>query len=61
MFEQATLTNGPAGARAWTTFLGLSSQTFTSSGVILAGDTFTTGNRNLQMAKFGINYRFGGM
>src|SRR5580698_2773206 len=26
MFEQATLTNGPASARAWTTFLGLSSQ-----------------------------------
>ncbi len=26
MFEQATLTNGPAGVRAWTTFLGLSSQ-----------------------------------
>src|SRR5580698_8766436 len=26
MFEQATLTNGPAGTRAWTTFLGLSSQ-----------------------------------
>ena len=42
-------------------FLGLSSQTFTSSGVILAGDTFTTGSRNLQTAKVGINYRFGGM
>ena len=26
MFEQATLTNRPAGARAWTTFLGLTSQ-----------------------------------
>jgi protein TonB len=26
MFEQATLTDGPAGARAWTTFLGLASQ-----------------------------------
>jgi protein TonB len=26
MFEQATLTNGPAGVRAWTTFLGLTSQ-----------------------------------
>jgi protein TonB len=26
MFEQATLTNGPAGKRAWTTFLGLTSQ-----------------------------------
>jgi outer membrane immunogenic protein len=40
-------------------YLGLSSQTFTTPGVILAGDTFTTGNRNLQMVKFGINYRFG--
>ena len=26
MFEQATLTNGPAGKRVWTTFLGLTSQ-----------------------------------
>jgi len=26
MFEQATLTNGPAGERVWTTFLGLTSQ-----------------------------------
>jgi periplasmic protein TonB len=26
MFEQATLTDGPAGKRAWTTFLGLTSQ-----------------------------------
>jgi hypothetical protein len=24
----------------------------------LAGETFTTGNRNLQMATVGINYRF---
>jgi outer membrane immunogenic protein len=24
----------------------------------LAGDTFTTGNRNIQMVKLGVNYRF---
>lgn len=40
-------------------FLSLSSRTFTSPGVILAGDTFTTGNPNIQMVKFGINYKFG--
>jgi outer membrane immunogenic protein len=27
---------------------------------VLAGDTFTTGNRTLQMATVGINWRFGG-
>jgi hypothetical protein len=26
---------------------------------VLAGDTFTTHDRDLQMVKFGINYRFG--
>ena len=26
MFEQSTLTNGPSGVRAWTTFLGMTSQ-----------------------------------
>jgi protein TonB len=26
MFEQATLSNGPAGTRAWTTFIGITSQ-----------------------------------
>ena len=26
MFEQSTLNNGPAGARAWTTFFGLTTQ-----------------------------------
>ncbi len=36
MFEQATLTNGPAGARAWTTFLGLSSQIALVSLAVLA-------------------------
>jgi outer membrane immunogenic protein len=41
-------------------FLGLNSRTFTvPAGLILAGDTFSTGNRNVQMLKFGINYRFG--
>jgi outer membrane immunogenic protein len=40
-------------------FLGLSSRTFTSTGIVLAGDTFATGNPNIQMVKFGINYRFG--
>jgi outer membrane immunogenic protein len=40
-------------------YLGLSGQTFSSSGVILAGDTFTTSRPNIQTVKFGINYRFG--
>ena len=40
-------------------YLGLGSQTFTSPGPFLAGDTFNTGNGNIQMVKFGINYRFG--
>jgi outer membrane immunogenic protein len=40
-------------------FLGLSNQTFTSPGIILPGDTFSSGNRNIQMAKFGVNYKFG--
>ena len=41
-------------------FLGLGSRTFTvpAGSPFLAGDTFTTGNRNLQMATVGINYRF---
>jgi outer membrane immunogenic protein len=41
-------------------FLGLSSRTFTVpvGSPFFAGDTFTTGNRNLQMATVGINYRF---
>ena len=41
-------------------FLGLSSRTFTVpvASPFFAGDTFTTGNRNLQMATVGINYRF---
>lgn len=43
-------------------YLGLNSRSFTTTGGLVgipAGDTFTTGNRNVQMVKFGINYRFG--
>lgn len=43
-------------------YLGLSSQTFTTPvGFLPAGaiDTFNTGNRNIQMVKLGVNYRFG--
>jgi outer membrane immunogenic protein len=40
-------------------FLGLSGQTFNSTGVVLAGDRFSTSNPNIQMVKFGVNYRFG--
>jgi outer membrane immunogenic protein len=42
-------------------FLGLGSRTFTipAGFPFLAGDTFTRGNRNLQMATVGINYRIG--
>jgi protein TonB len=36
MFEQATLTNGPAGKRVWTTFLGLTSQVAMVSFAVLA-------------------------
>ena len=41
--------------------LFFSSRTFTVplTSAVLAGDTFTTGNRTLQMATVGINYRFG--
>jgi outer membrane immunogenic protein len=42
-------------------YLGLGGRTFTipvGSPLLLAGDIFTTGNRNLQMAKVGLNYRF---
>lgn len=41
-------------------FLGLSSRTFTvpAGSPFLAGDTFAIGNRNVQMATVGINYRF---
>jgi protein TonB len=36
MFEQATLTNGPAGKRVWTTFLGMTSQVALVSMAVLA-------------------------
>jgi outer membrane immunogenic protein len=41
-------------------YLGLGSRTFTvpAGSLFFAGDTFTSGNRNVQMAKVGINYRF---
>ena len=40
-------------------YLGLGTRTFTVPvGFPLAGDTFSTGNRNLQMLKVGLNYRF---
>ena len=43
-------------------YLGLGNQTFTvpATAPFLAGDTFTTSGRSVQMAKFGINYLFGG-
>jgi hypothetical protein len=43
-------------------YLGLlSSQTFTvpAGSPFLAGDIFTTAKGNIQMVKFGINYKFG--
>jgi outer membrane immunogenic protein len=42
-------------------FLGLNGRTFTvpAGSVFLAGDTFTTGGNNVQMATVGINFRFG--
>jgi outer membrane immunogenic protein len=42
-------------------YLGLGSRSVTLPGTVipaLAGDTFTTGNRNVQLVKFGINYLF---
>jgi outer membrane immunogenic protein len=42
-------------------YLGLGSRTITVSGTVipaLAGDTFTSGNRNVQMVKVGFNYLF---
>jgi outer membrane immunogenic protein len=46
--------------RAEYDFLGLSSRSFTvpTTFPILAGDTFTTGRNNIQMATVGINYLF---
>jgi outer membrane immunogenic protein len=41
-------------------YLGLSSRTVTvpATAPFLAGDTFNTGNRNVQMVKLGVNYLF---
>jgi outer membrane immunogenic protein len=39
-------------------YLGLDDRTFTVPAGFLAGDTFTESNRNVQMVKVGINYRF---
>jgi len=42
--------------------LDLNTRTFSvpAGAPFLAGDTFTSGDRNVQMLKFGINWRFGG-
>src|SRR5260370_910975 len=47
--------------RAEYDYFGLSGGSFTVPAPfpILAGDTFTTGKNNIQMATVGINYRFG--
>jgi outer membrane immunogenic protein len=47
--------------RAEYDFFGLSGRSFTVPATfpVLAGDTFTTGRNNIQMATVGINYRFG--
>jgi outer membrane immunogenic protein len=44
-------------------YIGLNGRTFTipAGSPFLAGDTFTTGGNNIQMATVGINFRFGGM
>jgi outer membrane immunogenic protein len=41
-------------------YLGLGNRTFVipATAPLLAGDTFTTNNRNVQMVKFGVNYLF---
>jgi outer membrane immunogenic protein len=47
--------------RAEYDYFGLSARSFTVPATfpVLAGDTFTTGNNNIQMATVGINYKFG--
>jgi outer membrane immunogenic protein len=47
--------------RAEYDYFGLSGRSFTVPATfpILAGDTFTTNNNNIQMATVGINYKFG--
>jgi outer membrane immunogenic protein len=41
-------------------YLGLGNRTFVipATAPLLAGDTFTSNNRNVQMVKVGINYLF---
>ena len=44
-------------------YVGLNGQTFTlatSAGGLPASDRFTGNGRNIQLANFGINYKFGG-
>jgi len=43
-------------------YLGLGNRTFfvPATAPFLAGDTFTSNNRNVQMVKIGVNYLFGG-
>ena len=43
-------------------YLGLGNRTFVvpAGAPFLAGDTFTSNNRNVQMVKIGVNYLFGG-
>ena len=55
------LVGGGWSIRAEYDYFGLSNQTFTvpAASPILAGDTFTNGSNNIQMATIGINYRFG--
>jgi outer membrane immunogenic protein len=58
-FEWAFVNNWTI--RAEYDYFGLSGRSFTAPATfpILAGDTFTTGNNNIQMATVGINYKFG--
>jgi outer membrane immunogenic protein len=41
-------------------YLGLGNRTFVipATATLLLGDTFTSGNRNVQMVKVGFNYLF---
>ncbi len=52
---------GPWSARVEYDYVRLSSNSFTVPPPSpIAGDVFTTANRNIQMVLFGVNYRFGG-
>jgi outer membrane immunogenic protein len=52
---------GPWSAKIEYDYIKLSSNSFTvpATSTFLPNDTFTTANRNIQTALFGINYRFG--